>query len=113
VEDHGDILTRFNRLMRELEDGHLSRNTFRAWEVELLIDLEGCRIDSAVRKKTLERYRTAVRKHIERGATLPLKLSEYLANSRRKSAACAILEVQESPGGHDGLRKSLGAARTG
>lgn len=72
------VLTRFNRLMRELEQGTVSRNSFHPWEVELLVDMDGCELPSRRKRETLRRYQKAFRRQIERGVPEPLKLSEYL-----------------------------------
>ena len=78
-----EILGQFNRLIRELLRGQINRNTFRPWEVELLLDIEDCRLRKSSKDATLRRYQRAVQRQIERGATAPVKLSEYLG---RKSA---------------------------
>jgi hypothetical protein len=82
VEDHSQILTLFNHLLRDIECGETARTCFQPWEVELLIDLDSCPLGDA-RGKILRRYQRAVRRSLESGASTPLKLSEYL--SRRKS----------------------------
>jgi hypothetical protein len=82
MDDLAQVLLRFNRLMRDLENGEASRNSFRPWEVELLIDMQSCRL-GADRKRVLRRYQKAVHRGLERGAARPLLLSEYLVRSRR------------------------------
>jgi len=78
-----EILGQFNRLIRELLRGQINRNTFRPWEVALLLDIEDCRLRESSKDSTLRRYQRAVQRQMERGATAPVKLSEYLG---RKSA---------------------------
>jgi hypothetical protein len=78
VEDSSTLLLRFNRLMRDLRAGTPSRNSYHPWEVELLIDLDSCRLPESDRARLLDRYQRAARRRLERGAGL-LKLSEYLA----------------------------------
>ena len=73
-----EILGQFNRLIRELLRGQINRNTFRPWEVELLLDIEDCRLRESSKEATLRRYQRAVQRQMERGATTPVKLSEYL-----------------------------------
>jgi hypothetical protein len=88
--DSEAILHQFNRLVQELLRGTLNRNTFRPWEVELLLDIENCNLRDATRRETLRRYQKAVQRHMEKGAPMPLKLSEYLdalKARRQKSAA--------------------------
>jgi hypothetical protein len=81
VEDSSQILIRFNRLIRSLEEGSTRQTCFRPWEVEWLLDLEACHIDPSRRWKTLRRYQRVVQRDIERGRE-PLKISEYLARRR-------------------------------
>jgi hypothetical protein len=90
VADTTQLLTRFNRLMREIESGVLARNNFRPWEVEVLVDFEGCELRSN-RRRVLRRYRKAAVRALELGAQQPPKLSEYLARtrSRRPRASAA------------------------
>lgn len=78
------MLAQFNRLIQELLRGGSNRNTFRPWEVELLLDMESCDLKESRRKEILKRYQRAVQKQLERGAAKPLKLSEYLEAQRVK-----------------------------
>ena len=73
-----ETLTQFNRLIRELVRGQINRNTFRPWEVELLLDVENCNLRDSSRETTLRRYQKAVQRQLERGADKPMKLSEFL-----------------------------------
>ena len=77
------VLARFNRLMRELEQGAVNRNCFHPWEIELLVDMDACQLSSRRKRETLRRYQKAFQRRIEQGITEPLRLSEYL---REKSA---------------------------
>lgn len=77
-----DLVTQFNRLIRELIRGKITRNTFRPWEIEILLDFENCRIRDSARDSVLRRYQKAVQRQIERGAAAPMKLSEFLAKRR-------------------------------
>jgi hypothetical protein len=85
--DSDAVLAQFNRLILELLRGSMRRNTFRPWEVELLLDIEGCSLRESAKRETLKRYQKAVQRHMEKGARLPLKLSEYLENVKAKKAA--------------------------
>ncbi|MFB3775963.1 MAG: hypothetical protein ACE141_00095 [Bryobacteraceae bacterium] len=78
AESSEEILAQFNRLIRELLRGQINRNTFRPWEVELLLDVESCNLRESSRESTLRRYQKAVQRQIERGAREPVKLSEFL-----------------------------------
>jgi hypothetical protein len=72
------VLGQFNRLIRELLRGRITRNTFRPWEVELLLDIENCHVKDHLKDSILRRYQKAVQRQLERGATTPMKLSEFL-----------------------------------
>jgi len=87
VPDSDAILAQFNRLIQELLRGNLQRNTFRPWEVELLLDIEACGLRDAARRETLRRYQRAVQRQMENGGTAPLKLSEYLEGVKAKRVA--------------------------
>ena len=87
MPDSDAILAQFNRLMQEVLRGNMHRTTFRPWEVELLLDIEGCGLRDAARRETLRRYRRAVQRHMEKGGKSPLKLSEYLESVKAKRAA--------------------------
>ncbi len=82
-ESPEELLAQFNRLIRELLQGRLNRNTFRPWEIELLLDIEDCPLRESSKKDTLRRYQRAVQRSIEDGAAAPMKLSAFLAAGRR------------------------------
>lgn len=82
--DSEAVLHQFNRLMQELLRGTLTRNTFRPWEVEILLDIELCNLRDAAKRETLRRYQKAVQRQMEKGASRPLKLSEYLDGLKAK-----------------------------
>jgi hypothetical protein len=93
LPDSDAVLAQFNRLIQELLRGSMNRNTFRPWEVELLLDIEACNLRDSSRRETLRRYQRAVQRHMEEGARLPLKLSEYLeAVKAKKSTAKGAAE---------------------
>jgi hypothetical protein len=79
------LLGQFNRLMQELLRGNMSRNCFRPWEIDLLLDIEGCNLSHAKRREVLRRYQKAVQRTVEKGAPSLLKMSEYLTQSRRRT----------------------------
>jgi hypothetical protein len=87
VPDSDTILAQFNRLIQELLRGNLQRNTFRPWEVELLLDIEACGLRDAARRETIRRYQRAVQRDMDKGAPKPLKLSQYLESVKAKRAA--------------------------
>jgi len=87
--DSDTILAQFNRLMSDLLRGKLVRNTFRPWEIELLLDIQMCELKDGQKRETLRRYQKAVQRHMEKGAGTPLKLSEYLEANRAKRQVAA------------------------
>jgi hypothetical protein len=89
LPDSETVLAQFNRLVQELLRGTMNRNTFRPWEIEILLDIEGCDLRDASKRETLRRYQKAVQRHMERGARLPLKLSEYLDAQKTKRQVVA------------------------
>ena len=86
LPDSETVLAQFNRLIQELLRGNMQRNTFRPWEIELLLDIESCNLREVNKRDTLRRYQKAVQRHMEKGARLPLKLSEYLDAVKNKRA---------------------------
>lgn len=78
VQDSEAVLNRFNKLIQELLGGNTHRNTFRPWEVAILLDIEACNLRDNLKRETLRRYQRAVQRSMERGADAPLKMSEYL-----------------------------------
>jgi len=83
------VLAQFNKLIAELLRGCITRNTFRPWEIELLLDIDGCDLRDAARRETLRRYQRAVQRQMEKGGRRPLKLSEYLDQRSRKTLKTA------------------------
>jgi len=86
LPDSDAVLAQLNRLIQELLRGSMNRNTFRPWEVDQLLDIEACNLRDSSRRETLRRYQRAVQRHMEKGARLPLKLSEYLEAVKAKKA---------------------------
>src|ERR1700756_5478925 len=84
LPDSDAVLAQFNRLIQELLRGNMHRNTFRPWEIELLLDIEGCNLREASKRETLRRYQKAVQRQMEKGSRLPMKLSECLEAVKSK-----------------------------
>lgn len=95
--DTDALLMQFNKLIQDLLRGTMNRNTFRPWEIDLLLDIEECNLRDANRREVLRRYQKAVARHVDRGATSLLKLSEYLERNRvrREKRAAEATEVEE------------------
>ena len=87
VHDSEAVLNRFNKLMQELLAGSIHRNTFRPWEIEILLDIEACSLRDTLKRETLRRYQKAVQRSMERGAPKLLKMSEYLDQNRLNRSA--------------------------
>ncbi len=83
------LLNQFNKLMNELLRGNVTRNTFQPWEIEILLDIEGCQMRDSAKRETLKRYQKAVHRDMEKGAARPMLISAYLANQRLKRAPAA------------------------
>jgi hypothetical protein len=92
LPDSDAVLAQYNRLIQELLRGNMHRNTFRPWEIELLLDIEGCNLREASKRETLRRYQKAVQRQMEKGSRLPMKLSEYLeaVKSKRSGQAAQV-----------------------
>ncbi len=87
LPDPEEMLAQFNRLIRELLRGQINRNTFRPWEVELLLDIESCALRESSREGTLKRYQKAVQRQLGRGVARPMKLSEFLGRGPRAAVS--------------------------
>ncbi|MBZ5577879.1 MAG: hypothetical protein LAP40_15060 [Acidobacteriia bacterium] len=81
------MLNRFRRLMAELQSGTINRNNFEPWEIEILLDLESCQVQSRRWTETLRQYEKTVERQLEGGFGPPMKLSEYLALRAQKKVS--------------------------
>jgi hypothetical protein len=82
------MLNRFNRLLGELMRGAITRNAFEAWEVEILLDIENCRVERKRRTEILRQYQRAVERQMVTGPGPPMKLSTFLElRARRRENA--------------------------
>jgi len=84
----GQELTSVSELIQDLIAGTLRRSTFTQRELELLLDLQTCRVRKASRSETLRRYLRAVHLQCARnpGSAL-LRFSDFLGweSARRNS----------------------------
>ena len=94
-QDNEVVLNQFNKLIGELLKGTMNRNTFRPWEIEILLDIEACNLKDGNKKETLRRYQKSVQRQMEKGAPLPFKLSDYLNSLKAKREAARGLEREE------------------
>ncbi len=72
------MLNRFRKLVAELMRGAIVRNAFQPWEIEILMDFQGCTLAPRRRLETLRQYQRAVEKQMEVGPGPPMKLSDFL-----------------------------------
>ena len=96
LPDSETVLAQFNRLVGELLKGSVNRNSFRPWEIDVLLDIEMCNLRDSNKRETLRRYQKANQRHMEKGARLPLKLSEYLEAQRQRREALALKQQASS-----------------
>ncbi len=78
IPDGDAVLAQFNLLMGELLYGGMHRGKFRPWEIDLLLDIEGCKLRGSDKRKFLLEYHNAVQAQLQEGADLPTRFSEYL-----------------------------------
>ena len=72
------MLNRFKRLLGEVVRQESARNTFQRWEIEILMDVEACQLESRRRGEILRQYERAVERQLESGPGPPMKLSQFL-----------------------------------
>jgi len=77
-------LARFNRFIREILDGQLTRNTFRPWEVQLLLDLDACQVPGPKRTDLLRRYQKAVQSQLLRGTGGFVTFGQFLKRRQKR-----------------------------
>ena len=81
------ILNRFRRLIGEILRRETGRNSFQRWEIDILLDLENCPLESRRRTEILRQYQRAVERQMEEGPGPPMKLSEFLVIRTQRRAA--------------------------
>jgi hypothetical protein len=86
LPDTDALLAQFNKLIQELLRGSMNRNTFRPWEIEVLLDIDSCNLREANRREILRRYQKAVQRDLDRGSPTLMKMSEYLDRAKAKRA---------------------------
>ncbi len=85
-------LTALNQLVEEIIGGTVRRHTFTQWELELLLDLQMCRVRKSARGEVLRRYVRAVQQHFAQGAVEPLRLAAFLEQESQRGRAVAAPE---------------------
>jgi len=84
--DSDYLLPRFNRLMQDVIKGDWRRNSFTAWEMALLLDIQACAEEIATRRELLPRYQKAVQRQLSRRREMPMTLSSYVESLRVRQA---------------------------
>lgn len=79
-------MTSFSQLVQELIGGAIRRHIFTPWELELLLDLDTCRIRKSARPEMLRRYLRTVLQGFTQGASTPLRLTSFVERETRKRA---------------------------
>ena len=87
---------RFKRLLGEIMRGELGRNAFQSWEIEILLDLADCQLESRRRTEIFRQYQRAVERQLESGPGPPMKLSQFLILRAQRRAQA----ISESRGDH-------------
>ncbi len=87
-------LTSLHQLIQEIIGGSTRRHLFTQWELELLLDLQMCRVRKSARPEVLRRYVRAVQQHYSEGALGPLRLSTFLERENQRSR-CNVVTMPE------------------
>jgi|SRR5580698_7586541 hypothetical protein len=74
------VSAQFDHLVEELIVGKMERGRFETWEVDILLDVLGCSLRRISRPFVLRQYQKAVQQQLQNRATLPMRLSEFLAS---------------------------------
>ena len=91
------MANRFSRLIKELLQGKVQRTSFERWEVQLLLDLDACRLSPSRRDDALRRYQRVVVQQLERGELPPVRFSEFARQRPRKAAEPPLDTAQDPP----------------
>ncbi len=62
----------------------MRRHTFTQWELELLLDLQNCKIRKAARAEMLRRYLKSVQQHLSEDGSSILRLSTFLEREAQR-----------------------------
>lgn len=97
------MANRFVRLVRELLQGKVRRNTFEPWEVRLLLDLDACGLTRSRRDEALRRYQRVVERQLEQGELPPVTFADFVGRRKREPvlAQSPPLPAPESASGQD------------
>jgi hypothetical protein len=77
------MANRFNRLVKELLQGEVRRTSFQPWEVNLLLDLQDCRLTRSRRDEALRRYQRVVQRQLEHREVPPVRFMDFVGRRKR------------------------------
>ena len=77
-------LNRFRRLIGELLRGEIARNSFKPWEIDILLDFDACELPARRRQEILRQYQRAVERQLATGPGPPMKLSHFLVQREQR-----------------------------
>lgn len=72
------VRERFNWLITDLLHGCVSRNSFKLWEADILLDIMSCQASGTSMRRLLRMYRQTVLRQLSRGEKLPMRFSDYM-----------------------------------
>lgn len=78
------LINQFNTLIQEVISGKFQRYVFAPWEVDLLLDIESCKVRQSSRIGLLRRYQQAACQRALRGSQPLLRFSDFLLEQRRR-----------------------------
>ncbi len=90
-------LTSFSQLIQEFIGGAIRRHTFTSWELELLLDLQSCRIRKSSRSDVLRRYLKAVQQQFACDESRPLRLTHFLEGEHRATSDRSLRHTKALP----------------
>jgi hypothetical protein len=78
IPDGDAMLAQFHLVMEEVLGGEMRRSKFQPWEIDILLDIADYNLRRTAKRKILREYQDAVEAELKKGASLPLKFSEYM-----------------------------------
>ncbi len=85
--DNEFVVSRFNRLMKDVMTGNWQRTSFEPWEITLLLDIQACSGEMKGRRDLLVRYQKAVQRRMSQRREMPMLLSDYIRQLNDRQAA--------------------------
>jgi hypothetical protein len=81
------LIAQFNALIQEVVSGQFQRHVFAPWELDVLLDIESCRVRQSSRIGLLRRYQQATCQRALRGGQPLLRFSDFLLEQRRRRSS--------------------------